>query len=324
MELNLAQAIRQGLEEEMERNDRVIIIGEDVAAAGGIMGVTKGLLDKFGSKRVIDSPISEIALAGFGVGAAMMGLRPVVEIMYMDFTPLALEQVMNQGAQIKFVSAGKLFAPFVIRTQYSLGRHNGPQHSQFFPSTFANIVGINVALPSRPKVAKGLIKQALRDERPTVFIEPSYHYFDYTEEVPDDDYVTPFGKGEVIREGKDLTIVVLSRLVPEALSAAEDLEKKGISAEVIDPVTARPLDVKTIAASVQKTGRLLIASDEHENSSVASEIAADVYELCYGSLKKPVLRLHPPEVHVPTSPALESQYMIDEDKLLRAAESLIR
>ncbi len=324
MEMNLAQAIRQGLEEEMERNDRVIIIGEDVAAAGGIMGVTKGLLEKFGSKRVLDSPISEIALAGFGVGAAMMGLRPVVEIMYMDFTPLALEQIMNQGAQIKFVSAGKLSAPFVIRTQYSLGRHNGPQHSQFFPSAFANIVGINVVLPSRPKVAKGLIKQALRDERPTVFIEPSYHYFDYTEEVPDGDYVTPFGKAEVVREGKDLTIVALSRLVPEALSAAEDLEKKGISAEVIDPVTARPLDVKTIAASVQKTGRLLIASDEHENSSVASEIAADIYDLCYGSLKKPVLRLHPPEVHVPTSPALESQYMIDEDKLLRAAESLIR
>ncbi|MGC8601249.1 MAG: alpha-ketoacid dehydrogenase subunit beta [Thermoprotei archaeon] len=323
MEVNMAEAIREGLKEEMERNDKVIVIGEDVAAAGGIMGITKGLLEKFGPNRVIDSPISEIALAGFGVGAAMMGLRPVVEIMYMDFTPLALEQIMNQAAQVRFLSAGKLSAPFVLRTQYSLGRHNGPQHSQFFPSVFANIVGINVALPSRPRVAKGLLKQALRDERPTIFIEPSYHYFDYEEEVPNVDYVVPFGKAEVVREGKDITIVAMSRLVPEAIYAAQDLEKRGISAEIIDPLTVRPLDVKTIAESVRKTGRLLIASDEHENSSVASEIAADVYELCYGNLKKPILRLHPPEVHVPTSPFLESQYMIDEDKLLRAAESLM-
>ncbi len=323
MEVNMAEAIREGLKEEMERNDKVIVIGEDVAAAGGIMGITKGLLEKFGPNRVIDSPISEIALAGFGVGAAMMGLRPVVEIMYMDFTPLALEQIMNQAAQVRFLSAGKLSAPFVLRTQYSLGRHNGPQHSQFFPSVFANIVGINVALPSRPRVAKGLLKQALRDERPTIFIEPSYHYFDYEEEVPNVDYVVPFGKAEVVREGKDITIVAMSRLVPEAIYAAQDLEKRGISAEIIDPLTVRPLDVKTIAESVRKTGRLLIASDEHENSSVASEIAADVYELCYGDLKKPILRLHPPEVHVPTSPFLESQYMIDEDKLLRAAESLM-
>jgi pyruvate dehydrogenase E1 component beta subunit len=323
MEVNMAEAIREGLKEEMERNDKVIVIGEDVAAAGGIMGITKGLLEKFGPNRVIDSPISEIALAGFGVGAAMMGLRPVVEIMYMDFTPLALEQIMNQAAQVRFLSAGKLSAPFVLRTQYSLGRHNGPQHSQFFPSVFANIVGINVALPSRPRVAKGLLKQALRDERPTIFIEPSYHYFDYEEEVPNVDYVVPFGKAEVVREGKDITIVAMSRLVPEAIYAAQDLEKRGISAEIIDPLTVRPLDVKTIAESVRKTGRLLIASDEHENSSVASEIAADVYELCYGNLKKPILRLHPPEVHVPTSPFLEAQYMIDEDKLLRAAESLM-
>jgi len=324
MEMNLAEAIREALEEEMAKNERVIIIGEDVAAAGGIMGVTKGLLEKFGPERVIDSPISEIALAGFGTGAAMMGLRPVVEIMYMDFTPLALEQLMNQAAQVKFISAGKLTAPFVLRTQYSLGRHNGPQHSQFFPSFFANIVGINVALPSRPKSAKGLLKQGLRSDRPTVFIEPSYHYFDYTEDVPQDDYVVPFGRAEVVRRGKDLTMVALSRLVPEALAAAEELEKKGISAEVIDPLTVRPLDVKTIADSVSKTGRLLIASDEHSQASVASEIAADVYELDLAFLKKPIRRLHPPEVHVPTSPALEEEYMIDQESLIRAAEELMR
>ena len=323
MEINMAEAIRQGLEEEMERNGKIIIIGEDVAAAGGIMGITKGLLDKFGPNRVIDSPISEIALTGFGTGAAMMGLRPVVEIMYMDFTPLALEELMNQAAQIKFISAGKLGAPFLLRTQYSLGRHNGPQHSQFFPSFFANVVGLNVVMPSRPKNAKGLLKQALRSDRPTVFIEPSYHYFDFTEEVPDADYAIPFGKAEIARKGKDLTIVAISRLVPEALAAAEELEKKGINAEVIDPLTARPLDIKTIADSVYKTGRLLIASDEQREASLSSEIAADVYDLDYAALRKPVYRLNPPEVHVPTSPELEKQYMIDEDKLLRAAEQLM-
>jgi len=323
MQMNIAEAIRRGLEEEMQRDDRVVIIGEDVGAAGGIMGVTKGLQAEFGPERVVDSPISELALAGFGTGAAMAGLRPVVEIMYMDFMPLALEQLLNQAAQARFISAGKLSVPAVFRTQYSLGRHNGPQHSQFFPSWFANIPGINVVMPSMPRNARGLIKQALRSDRPTLFIEPSLHYFDVTEDVPDEDYVVPFGQAEVHGEGNELTIVAYSRLVPEALGAAEILRQEGIGAEVIDPLTARPLDVATIARSVAKTGRLLIASDEHRFSSLASEIAASVYEIDFGRLKAPVLRLHPPETHVPTSPSLEAQYMIDQAKLISAARSLV-
>lgn len=310
------EACREGIMEEMGRDERIIYIGEDVRK-GGPHGFSLGLYEKFGPARVIDSPISEIGLVGFGIGAALSGLKPIVEIMYMDFLPIAMEQIINHMAQMKFLTAGQKDLPLVVRTQYSIGRQHGPQHSQFFPSLFTNIPGINVVVTSTPYNCKGLYKHALRQNRPTIIIDPAWIYYRFIDEVPEDDYEVEFGKANVINEGYDVTVITFGRTVYESIQALKQLQNK-VSVHLLDLQSLRPLDVETVVKSAQRTGRVLIVSEEHPHSSVASYIASIIYERAFKKLEKPIKILTPPDTHVPFSPKLEQEYMITSNKITKA------
>lgn len=260
-EITYAEAIREALHEEMTKDPRVFLIGEDIGAYGGAFKITDGFLKEFGPERVRDTPISEAAIVGAAIGSALMGLRPIAEIMYMDFIPICLEQLANQAAKMRFMSGGQLKVPIIVRTQYSLGRAHGAQHSQFFPSWFLQIPGLKVVLPSTPYDAKGLLKTAMRDGNPVLYIECSLLYR-IKGPVPEEDYMIPFGKADVKRKGDNVTIVAISRMVHESMAAANALEREGLSVEIIDPRTIQPLDTDTIVGSVKKTGRLIIAEDD--------------------------------------------------------------
>jgi pyruvate dehydrogenase E1 component beta subunit len=321
--LTYAEAVREALREEMLRDSNVILIGEDIGAPGGAYRCTFGLYEEFGPERVIDTPISEAAIVGIGIGAALMGLRPVAEIMYMDFIPLSLEQILNHAAKIHFMSGGQLRVPLTIRTQYSLGRAYGPQHSQFFPSWFMNTPGMFLALPSTPADVKGLLKSAIRSENPTVFIECASLYFKLKGPVPDEDHVVPFGQAEVKRAGKDVTVIAISRMVHEALAAAEELEKRNISVEVVDPRTLTPLDKKTIINSVRKTGRVVVASDDTKTGGVCAEIVSVINEEAFSHLEASIKRVSAPDMPVPSSRELEKQYMPNKDDLVKAVTDIL-
>lgn len=321
-EITYAEALREALREEMMGNPNVILLGEEIGVFGGAYKVTRGLLDEFGPDRVKDTPISEIAIAGAAVGLALTGLKPVAEIMYMDFLPICLDQLATQAAKIHFMSGGKLKVPMVLRTQYSLGRQHGSQHSQFFPAYFFQVPGLKVVLPATPYDAKGLLKAAIRDENPVLFIECGLLYRSKGP-VPEEDYTVPLGQAEVKKKGEDVTIVGVSRLVGEALSAATKLEAKGVSAEVIDIRTLQPLDLNTIVESVKRTSRLIIASDDVKAGGVGSEISAAVLESSFDYLDAPIVRVACPEMPVPFSPSLEQSYMPNADKIVQAADELL-
>lgn len=321
MKMRHIEACRQGVMEEMERDDRVIYIGEDVRK-GGPHGFSKGLYERFGPDRVIDSPISEIGLVGFGIGAALAGLRPLVEIMYMDFLPIAMEQIINHMAQARFLTAGQRDLPLVVRTQYSLGRQHGPQHSQFFPSLFTNLPGLNVVVTSTPYNCKGLYKHALRQNKPTIIIDPAWIYYRFIDDVPEEDYEVEFGKASIINEGNDVTVVTFGRTVYESLQALKQLQGK-ISVHLVDLQSLKPLDEEAVVKSARRTGRVLIVSEEHPHSSVASYVASIVYDRCFKELVKPIKVLTPPDVHVPFSPKLEEEYMITSDKIVKAILELV-
>jgi pyruvate dehydrogenase E1 component beta subunit len=322
-ELSYAEALREAIREEMLKNPKVIIFGEDIGKYGGAYKVTKGLLEEFGPERVIDTPISEAAILGFGIGLAIMGFKPIAEIMYMDFIPIAIEQILNHAAKMHFMSGGQLKVPLVIRTQYSLGRAHGSQHSQFFPSWFMNIPGLLVALPSTPYDAKGLLKTAIRLEDPVLFIECCLLYHRLKGPVPEEEYTIPFGKADIKREGEDLTIVAISRMVHEALIAAEKLSEEGISAEVIDPRTLNPFDKETIINSIKKTGKLIIASDDHKRAGVSSEIAAIIAEEAIDYLDAPIIRVCSPDIPIPFSPQLEKKFMRSSEDIIFATKKII-
>jgi len=322
-EITYAKAISEALWEEMKRDPNVILLGEDIGVYGGAYKITSGFLEEFGPERVIDTPISEAAIVGVAIGAALMGLRPVAEIMYMDFLPIALEQLVNHAAKIRFMSGGSLKVPMVVRTQYSLGRAHGAQHSQFFPSWFLQIPGIEVVLPSTPYDAKGLLKTAIRDDNPVLFIECNLLYYKVKGPVPEHDYTIPFGQADIKRKGEDVTVVAISRMVHEALAAAEALEEKGISVEVIDPRTIQPLDIDTIIKSVKKTGRLVIAEDDIVSGGVGAEIAALVAEKALDALDAPIKRVASPYLPVPFSPSLEKEYMPSRDDIINAVTSIV-
>jgi len=321
-QLTYADALREGLREEMIRDPRVVLMGEEIGVFEGVYKVTRGLLKEFGPERVRDTPISEAAIAGAAIGAALAGLKPVAEIMYMDFVPICLDQIATQAAKMHFMSGGKLKVPMVLRTQYSLGRAHGSQHSQFFPSWFFQVPGLKVVLPSTPHDAKGLLKAAIRDGNPVVFIESGVLYRTKGP-VPEGDYVIPFGQCDVKRKGNDLTIVAVSRLVNEALAAATKLEEEGLLVEVIDPRTIQPLDLATILESVKRTGRLIVASDDVKSGGIGSEIAAAVVEEGFDSLDAPILRVASPNMPIPFSPTLEQAYMPNAEKIAEAARKLI-
>ena len=321
-ELTYADALREALREEMLRDPRVVLMGEEIGVFEGVYKVTRGLLKEFGPERVRDTPISEAAIAGAAVGAALGGLKPVAEIMYMDFVTICLDQIATNAAKMHFMSGGKLKVPFVLRTQYSLGRVHGAQHSQFFPSIFFQVPGLKVVLPSTPHDAKGLLKAAIREDNPVIFIESGVLYRTKGP-VPDGEYVVPLGKCDVKKTGNDVTIVAISRAVIEAMAAARKLEEQGITADVIDPRTIQPLDLATILESVRKTGRLIIASDDVKCGGIGSEIAAQVVEEAFDSLDAPILRVASPDMPIPFSPTLEQAYMPNAQKIIEAAKKLI-
>ena len=321
-ELTYADALREALREEMLRDPKVVLMGEEIGVFEGVYKVTRGLLKEFGPERVRDTPISEAAIAGAAVGAALAGLKPVAEIMYMDFVTICLDQIATNAAKMRFMSGGKLKVPFVLRTQYSLGRMHGAQHSQFYPSIFFQVPGLKVVLPSTPYDAKGLLKSSIRDDNPVVFVESGALYRTKGL-VPEEEYVLPLGKCDIKRNGDDLTIVAVSRVVGEAMAAAAKLEEQGIMAEVIDPRTIQPLDSNTIVESVKKTGRLIIASDDVKSGGIGSEIAAIVVEEAFDSLDAPILRVASADMPIPFSPPLEQAYMANAQKIMEAAKRLI-
>jgi pyruvate dehydrogenase E1 component beta subunit len=321
-ELTYAEALRQALREEMLRDPRVILMGEEIGVFEGVYKVTRGLLKEFGPERVRDTPISEAAIAGAAVGAALAGLKPVAEIMYMDFVTICLDQIATNAAKMRFMSGGKLKVPFVLRTQYSLGRMHGAQHSQFYPSIFFQVPGLKVVLPSTPHDAKGLLKASIREDNPVVFVESGALYRTKGP-VPEEEYLLPLGQCDIKRKGDDLTIVAVSRVVGEALTAAAKLEEQGVSAEVIDPRTIQPLDKNTIVESVKKTGRLIIASDDVKSGGIGSEISAIVVEEAFDSLDAPILRVASADMPIPFSPPLEQAYMPNAQKIMEAAKKLI-
>ena len=303
-EITYGQAIREALAEEMRRDPRVFVIGEDVAEAGTAFKVLTGLVQEFGPSRVIDSPISEAAITGLGVGAAMTGMLPVVDIMFGDFIALAMDQIANQAAKVHYMSGGKLKVPLVVRTTLGATRRSAAQHSQSLHAWVSHIPGLKVALPSTPYDAKGLLKTAIRDENPVIFFEDKMMY-QLKGQVPEDDYTIPFGVADIKRAGTDITIVATSSMVQVALGAAELLEPLGISAEVIDPRTTTPLDKETFIESARKTSRAIVVDEGYERYGVTAEIASIIADGAFYYLDAPVKRMGAMDVPVPFSPVLE-------------------
>jgi pyruvate dehydrogenase E1 component beta subunit len=303
-ELTFAQAVNQALAEEMRRDERVLVIGEDVAEAGTPFKVLSGLVEEFGSKRVVDSPISEAGITGIGVGAAMTGMRPVIDIMFGDFLTLAMDQLVNQAAKVHYMSGGKLRVPMVVRTTMGATRRSAAQHSQSLHAWVSHVPGLKVALPAAPADAKGLLKAAIRDEGPVVVFEDKMDY-QVRGPVPEGELVIPFGVAEIKREGADVTIVATSSMVRVALAAAELLAREGIEAEVVDPRTTFPLDAETLVASARKTGRALVIDEGYRRYGVTAELASVIAEGAFYHLDAPVRRLGAMDVPIPFSPALE-------------------
>lgn len=303
-EITYGQAIREALAEEMRRDPRVFVIGEDVAEAGTAFKVLTGLVQEFGPSRVIDSPISEAAITGLGVGAAMTGMLPVVDIMFGDFIGLAMDQIANQAAKVHYMSGGKLKVPLVVRTTLGATRRSAAQHSQSLHAWVSHVPGLKVALPSTPYDAKGLLKTAIRDENPVIFFEDKMMY-QLKGQVPEGDYTIPFGVADIKRAGTDITIVATSSMVQVALGAAELLETLGISAEVIDPRTTAPLDKETFIESAKKTSRAIVVDEGYERYGVTAEIASVIADGAFYYLDAPVKRMGAMDVPVPFSPVLE-------------------
>lgn len=320
-ELTFAQAVREALAEEMRRDERVCIFGEDVAEAGTPFKVLSGLVEEFGRERVLDTPISEAGFTGIGVGAAMTGLRPVIDIMFGDFLTLTMDQMVNQAAKAHYMSGGHWKVPMVLRTTLGATRRSAAQHSQSLQAWFSHVPGLKVVLPSTPYDAKGLLKSAIRDENPVVFFEDKMMY-KLKGPVPKDDYTIPFGVADVKREGDDISFVATSSMVQVALGAALLLEKEGISAEVVDPRTTWPLDEETIIESVKKTSRVIVMDEGYGRYGVAAELAAVIAEGAFYDLDAPVTRMGAMHVPIPFSPPLEDLTVPTEQAVCEAARHL--
>ncbi len=320
-EVTYGQAIREALAEEMRRDSRVFILGEDVGRAGTPFKVLFGLIQEFGPERVIDTPISEAGFTGIAVGAAMTGMRPVADIMFGDFSTLAMDQIVNQAAKVHYMSGGKLKVPIVIRTTLGATRRSAAQHSQSIHAWYSHIPGLKVALPSTPYDAKGLMKTAIRDDSPVVFFEDKMMY-QLKGLVPEEDYAIPFGVADIKREGTDITIVATSSMVHVALVAADTLGAVGISAEVVDPRTMFPLDKETLIASATKTGRAIVVDEGYERYGVTAEIASTISEGAFYHLDAPVKRIGAMNVPVPFSPALEDLTVPTAEAVVAAAKTL--
>jgi pyruvate/2-oxoglutarate/acetoin dehydrogenase E1 component len=321
-ELTYTQALREALAEEMRHDPTIVIMGEDIGHYGGMFRVTEGLINEFGPNRVKDTPISESAFVGMAVGMAMTGKHPVAELMFMDFGLVAADQIWNQAAKMHTMSGGRLKVPMVLRAQQGGGRGNGAQHSQCFETLFTHIPGFKVCIPATPYDAKGLLKSALRDNNPVMFIEHKLLY-NTRGLVPEEEYTIPIGKADVKREGKDLTIVSYSRQLLFALQAADTLEKEhGISAEVVDLRCTVPLDIDTVIASLKKTHRLLITHEAHAACGLSAEVAMQINEKAFDELDAPILRVAGKNVPIPVAKELEEEALPQPRHIVEGALKL--
>ena len=321
-ELTFGQAVREALAEEMRRDTRVCIFGEDVAEAGTPFKVLSGLVEEFGTQRVLDTPISEAGFTGIAVGAAMTGLRPIVDIMFGDFITLTMDQMVNQAAKVHYMSGGAWKVPMVMRTTLGATRRSGAQHSQSLHAWFSHVPGLKVVMPSTPYDAKGLLKTAIRDENPVVFFEDKMMYTKLKGPVPTEEYTIPFGVADVKRVGRDITLVGTSSMVQVALGAADLLEEIGVSAEVVDPRTMWPLDEKTLIESAKKTSRVIVIDEAYERYGVTAEIAAVIAEGAFYNLDAPVRRMGAMHIPIPFSPPLEDATVPTEKSVFEVARKL--
>ena len=317
------EALREALREEMLRDKRVFLLGEDIGRYwGGAFKVTKGLAEEFGDERVRDTPISESAIVGVAIGAAITGMRPVAEIMFGDLTTLAMDQIANQAAKLRYMFGGQTSVPLVIRTPFGGGVNIAAHHSQCLEAWFMHVPGLYVAVPSTPYDAKGLLKTAIRGENPVIFCEHKLLY-PVEGEVPEEDYTVPFGTAAVRREGTDVTIVATLYMVHKALEAAEKLENEGVSVEVVDPRTLVPLDKEAIIRSVKKTGRLVVVSEDCKTAGVTAEISAVVAEEALDYLDAPIKRVAAADTPIPFSPPLENFVIPNENRIIKAVKEIV-
>jgi pyruvate/2-oxoglutarate/acetoin dehydrogenase E1 component len=319
-ELTYAQAINEGIREEMRRDPKIMVMGEDVGKYGGVFGVTRGLHDEFGGARVRDCPLNEAAIVGFAVGLAIAGHPTIAELEFMDFTTFAMDPITNQAPKLRFFWGGQVSVPLVVRTPIATGLGFGTQHSQSLEAWLIHVPGLKVVMPSTPYDAKGLIKSAIRDPNPVVFAE-SISLYGTRGQIPDEDYTIPFGQADIKRAGDDVTLVALGPLVPKALKAADELAQRGLNVEVIDPRTVAPLDIDTIVASVRKTGRLVVAHVAHKTGGAGAEIAQQVVERAFDSLDGPPVRVAGADVPIAASAALEQATLPDVPDLVKACLS---
>jgi len=321
-EITYRQALQEALREEMQRDEAVFLLGEDIAEFGGSYKVTAGLLEEFGAERVRNTPISEAAIVGAALGAALVGMRPVAELMYVDFCAIAMDQIVNQVAKVRYMFGGKAKASLVIRTQGGAGRSSAAQHAQSLEAWFMHVPGLKIAQPSTPYDAKGLLKTAIRDDNPVMFLEHKLLY-PVQGPVPEEEYLIPFGVADIKRAGIDVTVVATSRMVHRALAAAEKLAEEGIDAEVIDPRTLNPLDEETILTSVRKTQRLVIAYEAYERGGVGAEIAALVANKALDYLDAPIERVASLNTPMPFSPKLENYVVPTEERIMAGIKRVL-
>lgn len=327
--LNVRDAIREAISQEMRRDETVFIMGEDIAGGathkefenksglGGAYGLTNGLVEEFGRRRVIDTPISETGFLGMGIGAAFAGLRPIIEIMYVDFIGVCYDQLFNQAAKMFYLYGGLKPIPLVLRMPVGAGFKAGAEHSQTLYAQFVSIPGLKVVAPSNAYDAKGLMIQAIRDNDPVVFLEHKRTYMKECD-VPTEPYAIPFGKAEIRRAGQDVSVIAIHKMVEYALEAADEMAKKGVSVEVIDPRTLSPLDLDALVASVRKTGRLVVVDESYPRCGMASDIAAQVGERAFGQLKAPIRRVVPPHAHIPFVGELEAEWVPNVRRIVEA------
>ncbi len=321
--LSYRDAIRDALKEEMVRDEKVYLIGEDIAQFGGSYKCTLGLFDQFGKERVRNAPLAEMGIVGCALGSAVMGMRPVAEIMYIDFTACCMSQIVNEVAKLRYMCAGQVKVPLVIRTQGGAGRASAAQHAQSLEAWFIHVPGLYVAMPSTPYDAKGLLKSAIRDENPILFVEHKLLY-NMKGEVPEEEYTVPLGKADTKRHGTDVTIITYSRCVDFSLQAAEELAPQNISAEVIDLRTLKPLDEETMLASVAKTGRVVIVHEACKTGGFGAELTAIINEKAFDELDAPVERVAGLDTPMPFNPTLEAMCIPSKEKIIAAVKKVLR
>ena len=321
-QITYKEALKEAMREELKRDDSVFLLGEDIGKYGGVYAVTRGLFDEFGPGRVKDTPLAEAVIVGAATGAAAVGARPVVEIMYVNFMTFCMDQIVNHAAKMRYMFGGKIKVPMVIRTQGGAGTSCAAQHSESLESWFIHVPGLKVIMPSTPYDAKGLLKSAIRDDNVVIFIEHNMLY-NTKGEVPEEEYLLPIGKADIKRAGGDITIISYSKMVLTALQAAEDLAKDGINAEVIDIRTLSPLDIDTITDSVKKTGRAVICEADCKTGGVGAEISSQIVEKVFDYLDGPVIRVAGKDTPIPYSSVLENFAIPDKNEIIKAVKKLV-